>query len=81
MIEIDRVSVVFGAGTIQEKRALDNFSLKLDDGEFVTVIGSNGAGKSTLLGVLAGEADIADGSVRIDGRPVEHLSEIGRAHV
>jgi putative ABC transport system ATP-binding protein len=79
VIEIDRVSVVFGAGTIQEKRALDSLSLKLDDGEFVTVIGSNGAGKSTLLGVLAGEADIADGSVRIDGRPVEHLSGHRRA--
>jgi len=79
VIEIDRVSVVFGAGTIQEKRALDSLSLKLYDGEFVTVIGSNGAGKSTLLGVLAGEAEVSDGSVRIDGRPVEHLSGHQRA--
>jgi len=79
VIEIDRVSVVFGAGTAQEKRALNGLALKLNDGEFVTVIGSNGAGKSTLLGVLAGETEVTEGAVRIDGRPVQHLSGHQRA--
>ena len=53
MLEIKNISKTFNAGTINEKRALDNLSLKLDEGDFVTVIGGNGAGKSTMLNAVA----------------------------
>jgi len=47
MLEIKNISKTFNPGTVNEKRALKNVSLTLEDGDFVTVIGGNGAGKST----------------------------------
>ena len=47
MLEIKDVYKIFNPGTINEKKALDGLSLRLNEGDFVTVIGGNGAGKST----------------------------------
>ncbi|WP_153064596.1 ATP-binding cassette domain-containing protein, partial [Agrobacterium sp. LAD9] len=55
MISLSDIQVVFGRGTPLQKQALSKIDLTIEDGSFVTVIGSNGAGKSTLLGVLAGD--------------------------
>ena len=49
MLEIQNVSKTFNAGTVNEKTALNGLNLKLNEGDFVTVIGGNGAGKSTML--------------------------------
>ena len=49
MLEIKNISKTFNPGTVNEKRALKNVNLTLEDGDFVTVIGGNGAGKSTML--------------------------------
>ncbi len=48
MLEVSHISKTFNAGTVNEKRALSDLSLRLADGEFATIVGSNGAGKSTL---------------------------------
>ena len=44
MLDVSRISKTFNPGTINEKRALQELSLHLDPGDFVTVIGGNGAG-------------------------------------
>ena len=49
MLDIQNISKTFEKGTVNEHVAINNLSLKLEDGEFVTVVGSNGAGKSTLF--------------------------------
>ena len=49
MLEIKDVFKTFNAGTINEKKALNGVNLKLNEGDFVTIIGGNGAGKSTTL--------------------------------
>lgn len=54
MLKLENLRKTFNPGTINEKIALDGVDLLLQDGEFVTVIGSNGAGKSTLLNAIAG---------------------------
>ncbi|MGN1118536.1 MAG: ATP-binding cassette domain-containing protein, partial [Acutalibacteraceae bacterium] len=54
MLEIKNVSKTFNPGTINEKKALSNVSLTLNDGDFVTVIGGNGAGKSTIMNMITG---------------------------
>ena len=48
MLDIQNLSKTFNPGTVNEKKALSSLSLHLDEGDFVTIVGSNGAGKSTL---------------------------------
>jgi putative ABC transport system ATP-binding protein len=54
MLEIKNASKTFLRGTPNEHAALNAVSLSLDDGEFVTIIGSNGAGKTTLFNAVCG---------------------------
>ena len=56
MLELKNVSKTFNPGTVNEKKALDKLSLKLNDGDFVTIIGANGAGKSTLFNAICGSS-------------------------
>ncbi len=79
MLEIRGVSKTFNAKTINEKKALENINLTLNEGDFVTVIGGNGAGKSTLLNMIAGVYPVDCGSIVIDGKDVTRLSEHRRA--
>ena len=79
MLKIEQVSKTFNPGTINEKRALDNVSLRLAPGDFVTVIGGNGAGKSTLLNAVAGVWPVDSGSILIDDVDVTGLPEHKRA--
>lgn len=81
MLQIIGIYKVFNSGTINEKMALRNVSLKLDEGDFVTLIGGNGAGKSTLLNCVAGVYITEKGSIVIDGTDVTKLSEHKRAAV
>lgn len=79
MLEIKNISKTFNPNSINEKRALDNLSLTLNDGDFVTVIGGNGAGKSTLLNAIAGTWLVDSGSIVLDGEDVTNLAEHQRA--
>ena len=79
MLEINNLCKTFNPGTIHEKVALKNLSLKLNDGDFVTVIGGNGAGKSTMLNAIAGVFGVDAGSIVIGGVDVTHLPEFKRA--
>ena len=79
MLELRNVTKIFNPGTINAKVALDNLSLTLNDGDFVTVIGGNGAGKSTMLNAIAGVFKIDAGSILIDGEDITGLPEYRRA--
>ncbi|MBR5951122.1 MAG: ABC transporter ATP-binding protein [Actinomycetaceae bacterium] len=79
MLHITNVHKTFNPGTINEKKALNGINLTLEDGDFVTVIGSNGAGKSTMLNMVAGVYPIDSGSIVIDDKDVTRLPEHKRA--
>ena len=79
MLDIVNVHKTFNSGTINEKKALNGINLRLDDGDFVTVIGGNGAGKSTMLNMIAGVYPVDCGNIVIDGIDVTHLPEYKRA--
>lgn len=79
MLEIKNVSKTFNPGTINEKKALSNVSLTLNDGDFVTVIGGNGAGKSTIMNMITGVYPVDCGSIVIDGVDVTGMPEYKRA--
>ena len=79
MLELRDIYKTFNPGTVNEKRALNGVSLRLNEGDFVTVIGSNGAGKSTTLNAIAGVWPVDAGSIIIDGQDVTGLPEHKRA--
>lgn len=79
MLEIKNITKIFNPATVNEKIALDNISLTLNNGDFVTVIGGNGAGKSTLLNVIAGTYLADDGDIIIDGINITKLPEHKRS--
>ena len=79
MLDIKNVEKTFNPGTINEKKALNNINLHLDEGDFVTVIGGNGAGKSTMLNMVVGVYPVDCGSIVIDGVDVTRLPEYKRA--
>ena len=79
MLDVKNIYKTFNPGTVNEKTALNGLSLRLDDGDFVTVIGGNGAGKSTLLNAVAGVWPVDSGTISIGGTDVTHLAEHKRA--
>jgi putative ABC transport system ATP-binding protein len=79
MLEINNIVKTFNPGTVNEKVALQGVTIKLKEGDFVTIIGGNGAGKSTVLNAIAGVWPIDEGSIVIDGIDVTRLPEHKRA--
>ena len=81
MLEIKNITKVFGAGTPNEHRALDNLSLTLDRGDFVTIVGSNGAGKSTLFNAICGTFFCDSGKIILDNKDITYTKEHKRSKI
>ncbi|MGE8944002.1 ABC transporter ATP-binding protein [Leptospira interrogans] len=64
-IEFERVEKSYG-----QVQALADFSLTVEAGEFLTILGASGSGKTTVLNALAGFAPADSGDIRIDGRSI-----------
>lgn len=79
MLKLKRVTKVFNKDTVNEKIVLRDLSLTLNQGDFVTVIGSNGAGKSTMLSAIAGAWSLEDGRVVLGGEDITELPGFKRA--
>ncbi|MBQ1365056.1 MAG: ABC transporter ATP-binding protein [Clostridia bacterium] len=79
MLDISNVTKTFNAKTVNERVALNNISLHLEDDDFVTVIGGNGAGKSTLLNAIAGVWPVDSGNIVVDGTDLSGIPEYKRA--
>lgn len=68
IIELRNVSYVYNPNTPFEKKALDNISLDIDNGEFIGLIGHTGSGKSTLVQHLNGLMKPTKGTISVDGK-------------
>ncbi|GGA59684.1 ABC transporter ATP-binding protein [Pseudoclavibacter endophyticus] len=79
MLELQGISKTFFPGTVNERVALAGVDLTMNEGDFVTVIGSNGAGKSTLLNALSGKLRVDSGKILLDGTHIGGLAEHARA--
>ncbi len=79
MLHLNKIFKVFNEGTPDEKIAIQQVSLHLAPGDFITVIGSNGAGKSTLLNIVSGKLMTDLGAITIDGQNVTNIKEHKRA--
>lgn len=79
MLKVSQIFKTFNKGSVDEKLALEGVDLRLDEGDFVTVIGGNGAGKSTLLNCIAGVYPVDSGTIFIDNADVTKQPEHVRA--
>ena len=79
MLKLCNISKTFAPGTVNEKKALDDVTLELKKGDFVTVLGSNGAGKSTLFNAIAGTFLTDSGTIALDGQDITKLPDYKRS--
>lgn len=79
MLQILSLRKTFYPGTVNERLAMDDLNLSVQDGEFVTIIGSNGAGKSTLFNLIAGSILPDRGKIVLDGKDITFWPEHRRA--
>lgn len=80
MIELNNLFITFNKGTAIENPVLRGLSLKVEQGEFVSVIGSNGAGKSTMLNAISGDCFVDSGEIIIQGNKVNNTTTWQRAN-
>lgn len=80
MIELKNVTKTVRSGE-EDLTILDDVSLIIPDGEFVSITGASGSGKSTMLGLVAGLDAPTTGSILIDGEDITKMSEDDLADV
>lgn len=73
-IIVNHVDYIYNPGTVYEKKALDDISFKIEDGEYIGFVGHTGCGKSTLMQHLNGLIEPSSGGIYVDG---EDISEKG----
>ncbi|WP_296975688.1 ABC transporter ATP-binding protein [uncultured Eubacterium sp.] len=81
MLKLSNIKLVFSKGTPDEKIALNNLSLNVNDKDFITVIGANGAGKSTMFNAIAGTYLTDEGTITLDGKDITSMPEHKRARL
>ena len=79
MLRLNNIYKVFNKNTINENVVFNGLSLGVNDGDFITIIGSNGAGKTTLLNIIAGSTFVEDGKIILNDIDITNLEEYKRA--
>ena len=78
MLELREIYKYYNPGTVNEMCLFNNFNFKVDDGEFVAVVGSNGSGKTSMLNIICGSIPIDEGAVLINGTNITNMPEYKR---
>ena len=75
MINISNIKKTFYSALGEEKAIFNGLNLEINQGDFISVIGSNGAGKTTLLNAISGSIDLDDGYIDVDGKNINNLAK------
>lgn len=86
MLELKDIHKIYNPGTVNEMCLFDHFNLKVDKGDFISVVGSNGSGKTSMLNIICGSIAAQSGQILMDGKDItkdkEHKrnEKIGRVY-
>ncbi len=78
MLELKKIDKYYNPGTVNEMCLFQDFNLKLEKGEFLSVVGSNGSGKTSMLNIICGSIPIERGQVSVGGRDITREKEYRR---
>lgn len=75
MIELKHIDKYYNIGTVNEVCLFKDFNLKIEDGDFISVIGSNGSGKTSLLNLICGSLEAEAGTISLNGEDITRQKE------
>ncbi|MBR1477178.1 MAG: ATP-binding cassette domain-containing protein [Lachnospiraceae bacterium] len=78
MLELKNISKNYNPGSVNELLLFEDFSLRVEDGQFVSVVGSNGSGKTSMLNVICGSIDIDAGQILIGDADISKQKDFVR---
>lgn len=78
MLELRNITKIYNPGTVTEQTLFRDFSLSVEEGQFVSIVGSNGSGKTSLLNIICGSIPVEGGEVLIEGKNINKLKEYQR---
>lgn len=78
MLKLQGISKYYNPGTVNEICLFQDFNLTIQDGEFVSVVGSNGSGKTSMLNIICGSIPIDSGRIMVNDTDITDLPEFKR---
>lgn len=78
MLELKNITKIYNPGTITEMCLFKDFNLSVNEGEFVSIVGSNGSGKTSMLNIICGSIPIEGGQVLIGGEDITRIKDFNR---
>lgn len=78
MLELKNITKVYNPGQVTEMCLFDKFNLTVDNGQFVSIVGSNGSGKTSMLNIICGSIPIEGGEVLVGGKDIAKMKDFQR---
>ena len=78
MLELKDIQKYYNPGTVNEMCLFDHFNLKVEKGDFISVVGSNGSGKTSMLNMICGSIAPEAGQILMDGKDITKDKEYKR---
>lgn len=79
MLRLEHVEKIYGKGTLNEQHVFHDLGLKVNEGDFISIVGSNGSGKSTLLNIICGNIPMTSGKLFLRDKDITGLEEYKRS--
>lgn len=79
LLSLKNICKMFNKGTVDETTLFDDFNLDINEGDFVSIVGSNGSGKTTILNLISGTQPIDKGDIYLKGENINKMKEFERA--
>ena len=79
MLKLNHINKYYNAGTVNEMCLFRDFNLSIEDGQFVSVVGSNGSGKTSMLNIICGSIPVDQGTIEIGGVDITNMPDYRRS--